>query len=141
AQKFPHAVRSNPRISLPGEQDRGAVVGFEHASEIRRERAVRAQPRVVRRAEPSREAPFRAPLGDEEAASLGAGLTVEPNAPGLRRGPRGSVERFETHPANPQLAAKPAAVIGSDPHDPIGESDPVPSTDQPTTWPASASIA
>ena len=56
--------------AVPGEHDRCAVVGFEHAAEVRRERSVGALAGEVGAAVAGADAPATTPLGDEEALRL-----------------------------------------------------------------------
>src|SRR5262249_15596597 len=126
------------RVAVPREQDGRAVVGLENATEVGYEGAVGAGAREVCAAVARRKAPLRAPLGDQEALTLGSVRPLEADLPGLGRGERDRVERLEPHL---QLAASPATVAGSPSHDPIGDSDPLGSTAQPKTRRLPASIA
>src|SRR5262249_3752093 len=115
-----------------------AVVGLEHAMEVREKRAVGPPSREVRGPVAGREAPLGAPLGDEEALPLLPVPAVELDAPRLRRRERHAVRGSEPHRP---LAASPAAVAGRPSHDPTGDSDPSAPTAQPKTRRPSASTA
>src|SRR5438128_7665690 len=119
------------------EQDRGAVVGFEHATELGLQRAVDPTAREVRSAVPRREAALSPPLGDQEIPSLGTEHPFARDAPALRRRERHAVEGLQLH----QRAASPATVVGTPSHEPTIDRCPRASTDHPTIRPWSASIA
>ncbi len=84
-------------VALPVEEDRRAVVGLDHALEVRAERAVGPPPRMVRAAHASRDPAFAAAFGDEEvvlepALELRDGLLLIVREPD-------PVQRLEPHSA------------------------------------------
>ncbi len=109
---FSHLYRSSPltwvakpidltlvRAAAPlqVEEDRRAVVGLDHAVEIRLVRHVRSATRPVGAAHPARDPALAAALGDQEVLALDAALVVQLDEPGLRVVERQAVQRLKAH--------------------------------------------
>src|SRR5947199_5490997 len=126
----PHAACGQRGEAVPAEQDRRAVVGLEHASELGDERAIDASAREVGSAIARVHTTRDPALRDQEALTLGAAGGLERDAPGLRRGEGRAVQRLKPHRMS-QATAIPATVTGRPSHESIGVSEPSEPTVQP----------
>src|SRR5262249_37768434 len=84
-------------VPLPREEDGRAIIGYQRAADVAKERAVRANVRKVPSPPRPLDPPPAPPLGEQDLRALGARRAGHCRAPALGGAESGPVERVEPH--------------------------------------------